>query len=164
MGKGYFKVDHENGTKQCADCEQVKPIDGFPVRKTGYVYAYCKVCNSRRAGEWKTKNRERATRTNAEWVAKNPERHTAARRNAHYQRRYGIGLEVVMGLLEKQLFRCAICQCGISESTLVVDHCHGSGAVRGLLCNRCNISLAPLERPGFFDAAIAYLESHRSRS
>ena len=160
----YRKVDHENGTKQCADCGRVQSLADFHVRKTGYVYSYCKACNSRRAGEWKTKNRERATKTNADWVAKNPERHAVSRRNAHYQRRYGVGRDVVIGLLEKQSFRCAICQCGISEDTLVVDHCHGTGVIRGLLCNRCNISLAPLERPGFLDAALAYLESHRSRS
>ena len=158
------KVDHESQTKRCADCNEVKDLNCFHVRKSGYVYSYCAACNSRRAGEWKAKNRERATKTNAEWEAKNPERTRDRQRNAHYKRRYGVGRDVVIALLEKQSFRCAICECVICEDTLVVDHCHGSGAVRGVLCNRCNISLAPLERPGFLVAAIAYLESHRSKS
>lgn len=37
---------------------------------------------------------------------------------------------------------CAVCD---RETVLVVDHCHTSGRVRGLLCHRCNTSLGWLE-------------------
>lgn len=160
----YCKVDHENGTKRCPECEEVKPLGEFPVRKNGQVYAYCKQCNAKRTREWSARNPERKAQSGREWVLKNPERHTEMRRKAHYKRRYGISYDEVRSLLEKQSFRCEICEVGLSEDNLVVDHCHDGGYVRGLLCNKCNISLAPIERPGFLDAALAYLERHRSGS
>lgn len=49
-------------------------------------------------------------------------------------------------LLEGQGRRCAICdkQCGTGRR-LAVDHDHITGRVRGLLCFRCNTSLARYE-------------------
>ena len=49
-------------------------------------------------------------------------------------------------LLEGQGQRCAICgkQCGTGRR-LAVDHDHQTGRVRGLLCFRCNTSLARYE-------------------
>jgi hypothetical protein len=38
--------------------------------------------------------------------------------------------------------RCGICLTPLAEvSKICVDHCHTTGAVRGLLCNRCNQGL-----------------------
>lgn len=160
----YCKVDHENGKKQCADCGKEKALDAFPVRNTGYVYAYCKECNARRTREWSAKNRERKAASAKQWAEKNPERLREAQRNAYYKRTHGISFDEVRSRLEKQSFRCEVCSKEINESTLVVDHCHVDGHVRGILCNKCNIWLAPIEEPGFLDAALAYLESHRSKS
>jgi len=160
--RSYCKVDHTNGTKRCADCGEVKPISVFHVRKSGYVYSYCNPCNTRRAVGWSSDNRERKTANERERVARDPKQETETRRKAHYKRRYGISYDEVRSILIKQNFRCDICEVGLSEDNLVVDHCHTGGRVRGLLCNKCNISLAPIERPGFLDAALAYLERHRS--
>src|SRR5687767_14828527 len=52
--------------------------------------------------------------------------------------------------------QCAICHL---PRPLVVDHCHTSGRVRGLLCNRCNSVLSEIERPGWLDAAHVYLST-----
>lgn len=62
-------------------------------------------------------------------------------------------------LLAAQGGRCAICRERPRASRLCVDHNHATGAVRGLLCDRCNHlllgggkdSLAILER------AVAYM-------
>lgn len=50
--------------------------------------------------------------------------------------KYGITEDQYGAILMKQNGGCAICkQQGVR---LEVDHCHGSGKVRGLLCGRCN--------------------------
>ena len=50
-------------------------------------------------------------------------------------------------MLADQQGRCAICreQCGTGRR-LAVDHEHSSGRIRGLLCFRCNTSLARYEQ------------------
>lgn len=41
-------------------------------------------------------------------------------------------------LLDRQDGKCAVCQ---KDGSLVIDHDHKTGAVRGLLCGRCNMGL-----------------------
>ncbi len=69
------------------------------------------------------------------------------RKNADYLRKYGITLETYESMLTEQNYVCAICHCpevelsttgGGSIKSLAVDHCHATGAIRGLLCQRCN--------------------------
>lgn len=57
---------------------------------------------------------------------------------------------------EKQGGVCALCD-GIMERP-VVDHCHASGAVRGILCHPCNVKLPAIEDMGWVMLAWAYLE------
>jgi len=64
-------------------------------------------------------------------------------RNAELRSRFGITLEDYERMYEEQGGVCAICGGRESDSSgryinLTVDHCHGSGDVRGLLCNLCN--------------------------
>ena len=67
--------------------------------------------------------------------------------------RYGITLADYEVLLVNQLGVCAICR--LPESVLsyktkqpyklAVDHCHATGKIRGLLCQRCNKGLGLLK-------------------
>ena len=48
-----------------------------------------------------------------------------------------------MSMMKAQDYKCAICSKdteinSYNHQFLVVDHCHKSGKVRGLLCNSCN--------------------------
>lgn len=52
-------------------------------------------------------------------------------------RRYGLTPGQLAELIEAQGERCAVCG---STERLHVDHCHQTGAIRGLLCNGCNSS------------------------
>ena len=59
-------------------------------------------------------------------------------------------------MLAKQGGRCALC--GGEMKRPVVDHCHQTGAVRGVLCHPCNIKLPAVEDMGWVMLAWAYLE------
>lgn len=60
----------------------------------------------------------------------------------HYRlKKYGLSQEEYQQLLLDQNFACAICE---SPDDLVVDHCHKTGRVRGLLCGHCNKAIGLL--------------------
>jgi hypothetical protein len=57
------------------------------------------------------------------------------KRNLNLKVRYGITSLEFDSLLESQNGGCAIC--GIKKN-LVIDHCHNTKIVRGILCKICN--------------------------
>ena len=57
------------------------------------------------------------------------------------KKKYGIDYEVYLKMYEVQKGLCIICE---TKTRLLVDHCHQTGKVRGLLCTHCNSGL------GFF--------------
>jgi hypothetical protein len=61
-------------------------------------------------------------------------------RRWHLKYLYGITLEAYDEMLEKQKNSCAICR-EITNEPLYIDHCHNSGKIRGLLCNKCNLGV-----------------------
>lgn len=54
---------------------------------------------------------------------------------------YGLAPGDYEKLFELQGKRCAICRARPKSKRLAVDHDHATGAVRGLLCSRCNHDL-----------------------
>lgn len=59
-------------------------------------------------------------------------------------------------LFEAQGSICAIC--GSDSGTFGVDHCHNTGAVRGILCRQCNAGLGMFrDSPDRLRRAIEYL-------
>lgn len=57
------------------------------------------------------------------------------------EKTYGITGDDYGALLARQGGRCAICRARPKSKRLAVDHDHKTGAVRGLLCSRCNHDL-----------------------
>lgn len=69
--------------------------------------------------------------------------------NAYLKRNYGIAYRVYHQMLESQNNKCAVCggegfimNKDRHKLKLVVDHCHATGKVRGLLCHNCNRALS----------------------
>ena len=121
--------------KKCPQCDSFKPLSEFSrdkARKDG-LQCYCKPCKAKYA---------RACPTRPE-VA----------RKSRFRRQYGIegdDLRVVDAIKF-----CAICY-GPAE---VIDHCHTSGKVRGVLCNGCNTTLGKMhDSPELLRRAAEYLE------
>lgn len=70
--------------------------------------------------------------------------------------RYRLTRAELAGMRAAQGNQCPICS---REQTLVVDHEHETGAIRGLLCTRCNVGLGQFEdSPQLLRAALGYLE------
>lgn len=75
--------------------------------------------------------------------------------------KYGITHNEYLGLLAAQDNSCAVCEVPAEEleRRLAVDHCHITGAVRGLLCTRCNMGLGYFrDRSEVLRKAAEYLE------
>jgi Recombination endonuclease VII len=74
-------------------------------------------------------------------------------------------------LLQEQSGLCAICERGIGEqwrnkggppiTRLVIDHCHRTGAIRGLLCSQYNFKVGAVETDN--QGCIAWLQRNGSR-
>lgn len=103
----------------------------------------------------------------------NPERVKARAKSYYYQNReatidaawerelwkkYKLHRHEYMAMFEAQGGVCHICKC-VSPTRLLVDHCHATGHIRGLLCARCNWGLGMYEDdPMRLRAAAEYLE------
>jgi Recombination endonuclease VII len=77
------------------------------------------------------------------------------------RRLYGLTVAEYNDLLSRQGGGCAICgQQRRPRERLHVDHDHGTGEVRGILCTRCNTVLGRMEDSiDLLKAALTYLES-----
>lgn len=147
--------------KTCRDCQATLPLEAF-YKKGGQRdgrSSYCKPCHVARnqAAErrWAEKNPEAYSARRAEqarrWREKNgasPKRWARSGRDSYLMRTYGISLADYDAMLAAQGGGCAICgrtDSGSAQSApLRVDHCHESGAVRGLLCDPCNNGIGRL--------------------
>lgn len=79
--------------------------------------------------------------------------------NYNLSHQYGISASHYFYLLDKQDGCCAICRGHNGERRLDVDHDHNTGAVRGLLCHRCNQGMIAVDAcPNFCTAATHYKE------
>lgn len=96
---------------------------------------------------------------------KNFELKKPSRREYMLKRSYGITTEEYEVMNQGQDNKCLICKKEqpllINRKGLVVDHCHKTGKVRGLLCNRCNLCIGQFgDNHVLLQAAADYLKSH----
>lgn len=176
--------------KKCCKCKVEKPISGFHKDKHNKdgVSRACKLCrseygkkhhqknsarNNARGRKYYLENTEKFKSLGKEYRSKNKEklrvRHKKYRmenpesqRNATCRRLYGIDLTWIREQLGQQLWRCAICGIPINLKSLHVDHCHGSGKARGLLCRHCNIGLGHfIDNEHVLLNAVGYLRMYK---
>lgn len=128
---------------KCYECKQYKAYSEFSgnkSRKNG-KQTYCKQCGKERQTEW------------------------------YYKRKHKITLEDRNSILEKQGGKCAICtepiefvdnagRHGNVGDVAVVDHCHSSDKIRGILCGYCNVGIGSFrDNTEYLLGAIKYLSS-----
>lgn len=76
--------------------------------------------------------------------------------------KYGVTSEKYQEMLDSQNGVCAICKTKPNfdkwKKRFVIDHCHVTGRVRGLLCDPCNRGIGMLkDDPSILENAIKYL-------
>jgi hypothetical protein len=145
--------------KRCPRCEQKRPAQEFYTAKTvSGLSTYCKVCTRERQREYNQRKAEEIS-----------ESRKGARRTAEGQRKgrdrdlrrhYGISLATLERMIRAQGGQCAICEDIFkSDRHTHVDHCHFTGAIRGILCSSCNLMLGHAkDDPKRLLAAAQYLE------
>lgn len=100
-----------------------------------------------------------------DWQKRYREKNRKALSDSERKRRFGITPERYAELFKSQSGTCAICKNPETATrlgkvkALSVDHCHKSGAIRGLLCSDCNTGIGKLkDDPTILRSAIQYLE------
>jgi hypothetical protein len=108
---------------------------------------------------WYDANKERAIRNSKAWRAANPEKTRVFRRRGRLKKRYKITEQHVQKLLKRQGYKCAICRTAF-RGVPCVDHNHETGAIRGLLCDPCNLGLGSFkDDPVRLKAAAKYVSN-----
>jgi len=127
--------------------------------------------------EWRKNNKEKVKQYESSWREKNKDKYKASQKkwkeknkskviSDRLKRKYGICQNQYNNILESQSGVCAICfkTCETNQR-LSVDHCHNTGKIRGLLCNKCNTALGQMmDSVENLRNAAEYLEKHQTIS
>lgn len=144
--------------KRCNLCFVLLAITNFSRnhRSKDGLNGKCRKCNYAVSRSWKSAHPEK--------------RHESYRRrrltyvNRFMKRQYGITLVDYFRMLREQHGLCICCWSPSStekDFSLVVDHCHDTGRVRGLICNSCNLAIGHLANsPERADSLAEYLRSN----
>lgn len=141
MGRNrIYSIDAD--TRTCSICVKELPIAMFAPNRTnakGYIMveSRCYECQSAR----RRKSAPRATpKTPRSELVGSTDRATI-----HRLSKYNLTLDQYNQILEEQEGCCAVCYTVFDDITTPhIDHCHSTGAVRGLLCRRCNTGIGML--------------------
>jgi hypothetical protein len=140
--------------KICSRCKQAKDFDEFynNSKSTDGKGGYCKEC----VRDYSRENNEAKAAASAKWYANGGARKI---RDRNLKKTYGISIEQFEQMRDEQNGVCAICFLPEPDgSELSVDHDHGTGAVRKLLCRSCNLMIKK-ESPTILEAGAEYLRS-----
>lgn len=144
--------------KTCTKCNTEKPLSEYHKdkhSKTGYTSS----CNDCR----------KAVRTRA--GAPKPKYYAEKDRWRKLLKQYGVTEQRYQEMFDAQNGVCAICENPEMDKyangtirDLSVDHCHNTGKVRGLLCNKCNNAIGKFkDDTEILKRAINYLVKHRMK-
>ena len=144
---------------KCAKCMHWLPITSFNKRSDGKYKdgspkyrSWCKKCDG-------------ASKLEYYYSKRSGNEHRLCSYRYTLKSRYGISEDIFTEMYRNQEGKCCICNKGLGNMFLnidglrpVVDHCHATGKVRGLLCNTCNSGIGMLgDDPELVMRALEYL-------
>lgn len=162
--------------KRCCRCKKQVLLEFFgkSSKSPDGLRSECKPCRSKeykeRRGlrkeyflkkeqERRIRNRESIRLSNKKYSKK-----TKMKRFAYFlERKYGINIKDYDRMFEEQNGKCDICKKDQDtfDRRLCVDHCHRTGVVRGLLCDKCNRLIGQAnDNIDILNNSIEYLKKH----
>lgn len=145
------------GTRFCRLCKIYKPASEFSFlwhnTKTAVDYYRRECVHCRKEVIKRPEHVAKKDAAYRRWRDENPDRDWRSRLNCRFRKEYGFSFENACSLLLAQGNMCANRACGIPlvfsrwqrknrpQNIPVVDHCHRTGMVRGILCDKCNKSI-----------------------
>ncbi len=122
--------------KLCKGCDKTKLFKDFHLRQRHDTYPNTVAGYSDKCKKCTLIDRKAAK-------IKNPKKIADIDTNSRLKRMYGITLTQYNQLFSAQNGCCKTCErpAGDFKKVLVVDHCHTTKLVRGLLCMPCNLTL-----------------------
>ncbi len=156
--------------KKCCGCKKDLELKEFNRHGRGYQN-WCRSCQKIKYAEYRKAKPEIAntrfrkyyqkyrvrmikrTRDYEQKIGKKEyvRRYKLYNKNAKFTR-YGISEDEYNYLLESQKQKCGMCQRLFDRNkprSIHIDHCHVTGAVRGILCDGCNLFLGRYEAGAF---------------
>lgn len=133
-----------NALKICRLCKEEQGLTEFYKASSGTrdgLRHECKTCINKNSLIYYDKNKE----------------HLVSKRKEYYFRTtYSLTIEELEQMKAEQANKCLCCE---EEKPLVVDHCHSTGRIRGLLCSTCNQAIgSAYENTNTLRNMITYLE------
>lgn len=140
----------ERTEKRCPICKTTKSVDSFHADKNSSDgrHGYCSQCKNENARKYRK------------------ELPPGKKKNFDLKYSYNMTIEEYENILKEQNYRCAICDREAEghhakSDFLFVDHCHKNGAIRGLLCHKCNSGLGCFnDDTELLISAIIYLDKN----
>lgn len=133
---------------ECRDCAEQKPVSRFTKYTSPNGERRCLVC-AERAKDLAAENNRGEVRT------------TKKRHQAHPSKKH---LGYVEFSIAAKATECEICGDVPESKNLCVDHCHNTGEIRGVLCDRCNLAIGCLSDDRIrLEAAMNYIEAYRHK-
>jgi uncharacterized membrane protein len=111
---------------ECKVCKKTKHRDDFYKGQR----TTCKPCYNQRSKQW---------------AKENPDAVKKHRKKKNLKEKYGLSVEEYDKMFQQQGGRCYLCHSDHPRRALNVDHCHTTGTIRELLCDRCNMALGLLK-------------------
>lgn len=166
--------------KTCLHCNSLKKYTEFYKTKSskdGYA-SYCKECSKIKYKIWSALNKEKVKINRKLWDLKNKNKIDESSNKWKKQntdkiknywrkdtlKKYALSENQFNLILQNQNNCCLICNTSKEKSNcaFVVDHCHKTNIVRGILCNNCNVALGfAKDSILILEKAISYLEKHK---
>ncbi len=155
----------DNAAKTCTKCNIGKSLSVFgkDKQKKDGLTSCCQKCRAEDHKVYYHENKEHVDSRNTKKYhkIKYTDEFKTKRYAAHIKRNYGITISDYNDMYIEQGGRCAICGRHQTEFSrrLLVDHCHETEILRGLLCYNCNTGLGQFgDKLQLIKNAVKYLE------